>query len=460
MSRDRSATLHCAGGSRRRFPALLACLLALPLAGGPLGLSEALRQAGTRSAPADLARLALGAARQDVETARSTYLPELHLAGGYKQMDERPTLLSPPVHLLGKDLGRLESPTEDKASWRWKLSVQYLVYDFGKRASAVSAARLRADALEAGGRAQADAAMNLAASRYLALLNIKAQKRVVAQRRQALEGHLLNVQAQFDHGVVARNDLLRTEVALRQVQDADHALDRAYLSGLEALNVALGVDPARPLELPGGLPAPPACPWSEADCRRKAAESSASVRALGAKVQASREFATSRRRDYCPNVVAEASHLYVQNSFLESQHENAVFLGLSWKVFDASRASKVRKAGMETEQASRELLEARRAAEQAASTSLRAFEQALQELGTAQANVASAEENLRIVQSQYQEGLVRNTDVLDAEAVLADSRSVHAERRYRAYAHQVALLVVLGEDLPAFYDRISPLEGN
>ena len=146
MSRDRSATLHCAGGSRRRFPALLACLLALPLAGGPLGLSEALRQAGTRSAPADLARLALGAARQDVETARSTYLPELHLAGGYKQMDERPTLLSPPVHLLGKDLGRLESPTEDKASWRWKLSVQYLVYDFGKRASAVSAARLRADA--------------------------------------------------------------------------------------------------------------------------------------------------------------------------------------------------------------------------------------------------------------------------------------------------------------------------
>ena len=74
--------------------------------------------------------------------------------------------------------------------------------------------------------------------------------------------------------------------------------------------------------------------------------------------------------------------------------------------------------------------------------------------------MASAEENLRIVQSQYQEGLVRNTDVLDAEAVLADSRSVHAERRYRAYVHQAALLVVLGEDLPAFYDRISPLEGN
>ena len=72
---------------------------------------------------------------------------------------------------------------------------------------------------------------------------------------------------------------------------------------------------------------------------------------------------------------------------------------------------------------------------------------------TAAENVKASEENLRIVEDQYKEGLSRTTDVLDAESVLAESRFSLAERRYRAYTKQAALLAALGEDLPAFYEH-------
>lgn len=441
-----------------RLGPFLSCLLVLPVAAAPLALPEAMQQAGTQSEAADIARLAAEAARQDEAVARSQYLPGIQFAGGYRMLDERPELLSPPLNIGAQNLGRLAFPTEDKDSWRWKLSIDYLVWDFGKRTSALESARSRAAAVEIGGHAKYRQAQRDAADHYLALLNLKAQKEVVAQRRQALEGHLQNVKAQFEHGVVARNDLLRTEVTLRQVEDVDHALDRAYASGLEALNVSIGADPDAPQELPESLPAPPSWPLDEKTCRTLASENNEVVRALQVKVKADQSLVDCRRRDYFPNLVVEAGRAYVQNSFLAHDHENELTLGLTWKVFDGARSARVQKAEAEKSQSLRELLEARRNAGNSASSALRAFNQALQELETAQANVKASEENLRIVQDQYQEGLVRNSDVLDAESVLAESRSVHAERRYRAYSNQIALLAVLGEDLPAFYEKLPSME--
>jgi len=136
-----------------------------------------------------------------------------------------------------------------------------------------------------------------------------------------------------------------------------------------------------------------------------------------------------------------------------------VSLGLSWKVFDGGlRSAKVRQSDSETERARRELLEAQRLAESGVAAALRAFRQSLREMESSAENVKAAQENLRIVGDQYREGLLRTTDVLDAEAVLAESRTALAERRYRAYSQQAALLAALGEDLPAFYESTKSLE--
>lgn len=443
------------GGPFMRLCIALSALLALPVyAGEPLSLAQALRQAGQSSLQADAARLSLLGAREDSAQVKAAYLPEVAFLGGYRALDHRPELLSQAMHLGPITVPSQVFPIEDKDSWRYKISLQYLVWDFGKRGSALSATRAKEEAIAHSGQGEIRKGQAEVAARYLGLLNIKAQMRVVAQRREALENHLNNVKALFEHGIVARNDLLRTEVALRSVEDAARALDQGYASGLEGLNVAMGLAATTPQTLPDELSAPPRLPWDEAACRRKAADSNEFVRAQRARVKALEDQSRFRRKDYLPNVVAEASHSFAQNSFMTHEHENALFLGLSWKIFDGGiRAAKLRQSDTEAERARRDFLEAQRHAESGAAAALRAYGQALREIESSRENVKSAEENLRIVGDQYKEGLLRSTDVLDAEAVLAESRSALAERRYRAYSQQISLLATLGEDLPSFYSN-------
>jgi outer membrane protein TolC len=437
----------------RQCLALTWLLAAAPLAAqGLLTLPAALRQAGQTSLQADLADLARTGARQEEREVRAAYLPTLQFKGGHLNQDHDTALRTEPFQLGPIGVPSMENPIAQRSSWRYQLSADYLVFDFGKRASALAATLAKGEAVDLRGRETVRRAQAEVAARYLAVLNVKARLLVVAQRRQALQDHLRDAQALFQQGVVARNDVLRAEVALRGVADAARTLDNQLLSSGESLNVALGQPPATPLALPEALGEPPALPWDEAGIRARSAAGNDGVKALQAKVKAAEDLARLRRRDYTPNVVAQLEHTYQENRFLVHPNETSLFLGLSWKVFDGGvRSAKLSQARADQDTAARELLEARRQAENAAVQARRGFQEALAEMESAKANVAAALENLRIVKDQYREGYAKGVDVLDAENVVAESRFSLADRHYRAYAQQAVLLAVLGEDLAAFY---------
>jgi outer membrane protein TolC len=169
-------------------------------------------------------------------------------------------------------------------------------------------------------------------------------------------------------------------------------------------------------------------------------------------VKAAGDQVDFRRRDGLPNVVAQVGHSHEENPYLARQDQTTLYLGLTWKVFDGgARAARVNSARAGQDGARRELLEARRLAENAAASALRAFREALSEMDTAKANVEAAKENLRIVTDQYQQAYAKGTDVLDAETVLAEGRFNLSDRLCRAYAAQAALLALLGEDPAVFY---------
>ncbi|WP_316676732.1 TolC family protein [uncultured Tolumonas sp.] len=435
-------------------------LLASTLGAQPvLTLPAALREAEQTSFQAEKARLDAAMAGEGTALARSRYLPELTARGGHLSLDHTRELVSPAMTLGPFPvLGTLHVPSSgigvaSDSSWRYQLGLQYVLYDFGRRSGALSAALSREAATAAAGKAEVQRGQVAVAERYMTLLDAKARRRVLALRRTALQDHLKTVQDMLQQGMVARNDSLRTEVALRGVEDAQGAVDTAYGNALEALNVALGREPHAPAALPEDLERPPALPWDEAAIRRLAAENNAQVQALRAKVKALDEQTAVRRRDNYPVVVAEAAHSYEQNPYLVHPHENSLFLGLSWKILDGgARNAQTQESAAQAALARRELLEAQRSAEAGAVGALRDFQQSLREMQTARANVAASEENLRIVEDQYREGLVRSSEALDAEAVLAESRSALDARNYRAYVQQAGLLALLGEDLAQFYE--------
>jgi outer membrane protein TolC len=443
--------------------ARLACgcaLAVLAALGGPragaaetlLTLPAALRQAGQASLPADLAVQARIQAEQGSRAIQATYLPELKLQGGHLSLDQDPALVTAPIALGPFTVPAMAEPFAQKSTWAYQLKADYLVYDFGKRASALAAAQARAEAVDLGGRDEVRRAQAEAAARYLTVLDLKARRQVVAQRQQALADHLKDARSLLAQGLVARNDLLRAEVALRTVRDSATAVDNRLASAQESLNLALGLAPETRQTLPERLGPPPALPWDDAAIRARAEAGNDGVKALQAKVKAAEDQTAYRRRDFSPNLVASLEHDYVENRYLVHPQQTALFLGVSWKLFDGGvRSAHLSQARAEGDSARRQLLEAGRQAGNAAAQARRAFQEALQEMATAQANVTSAEENLRIVKEQYQQGYAKGSDVLDAETLLAESRFNLADRHYQAYGQQVTLLAVLGEDLAAFY---------
>jgi outer membrane protein TolC len=238
-------------------------------------------------------------------------------------------------------------------------------------------------------------------------------------------------------------------------------IENGSAAAAEALNRLMGRDPADPAALPDALPASPPLPESVAGLRARLPERSPLLLSLRARQEAERQTARQRGSEDLPSLFASASHQYQQNQFLQYPQSNVVFLGVNWSILDGgARSAARRQAEIAVERTGREIDDARRALEIEIDRAGRDYEQALREAATAKDNIAAAEENLRIVEDQYRAGLARTTEVLDAEATLAESRFALASQHYTAYLRQGVLLGSAGLDLAAFYGGAAATAGE
>ncbi len=418
-------------------------------AGAVLTLDAALREIASRSAAAAISRLDVGAAVEGTHRAESAFRPTLSLTGGYQLRD----------HEVVAKLGALQAPTTERNFLTGELDLGYLIWDGGRRSSALSVSKSLEDAAATRGSAAVRSSPLEGLGAYLRALTFKAQREVLAQRVTALKDHLREVNDLFEQGVVARNDLLETEVRLRLVEDQAGRVDNGEAVAGEALNRLMGRPPGVALALPERLPSPPPLPAAVADLKKRAADANPQLVALRARLKSEEDAVSLRRSDGAPSVFAQASHTYQQNRFLAYPNANVLFLGVSWDAYDGGlRQAGVREAEFAAARTREEIADLQRLIEVQIDQAWREYTQALREAATAETNVKAAEENLRIEEDQYRAGLARTTDVLDAESVLAESRFALVNQHYDAYLKQGALLNAAGEDLAAFFAGVGSRE--
>jgi outer membrane protein TolC len=418
-----------------------------PPAQGPslLTLDEVLREIAAHSTAAVTSKLDVGAAEESTKAAEAAYRPTVSLSTGFQAHDNEVIVR----------FGALQAPESERNFFTGELDVGYLLWDGGRRASAVAGAKDLEGAAATRGQAEVRSGQLDGLATYLRIVTLKAQRQVVAQRVEALEDHLREVQDLFSQGVVARNDLLETEVRLRLVRDQAGDVDNGEAVAMQALNRLMGRRPSDPVALPERLPSPPPLPAAPEDLKKRAADNNAQMLALRARLKAQLDVLSLRRSESYPTLFAQASHTYQQNEFLVYPNANILFLGLSWQAYDGgAREANVREADFAAARIREEIADLERQLEVQVEQSYRDYAQAVREAATAETNVKAAEENLRIEEDQYKAGLTRTTDVLDAESVLANSRFSLANQHYNAYLKQGALLTAAGEDLPTFFAAV------
>jgi len=357
--------------------------------------------------------------------------------------------------------GAITFPTSEKNNAQYSLQVRELVFDGGRRGLAVEAARKSAEAVRLGGEASIQRAQLDAVDAYLVILELKGSRRVLERRREALTAHLSVVRDLLDQGLTARNDVLETEVRQRRVADQLAEVEDRLAVARADLNRRLGRAPDATLVLPDSLPAAPDLAAGPDSLRAAAEASNLALLAAGARHDADLSELALARRAWFPSFFVGAEHDYVENAYLVHGSLNLLTAGVSWNLFDGGgRSADVRRAEARAALTGRDRLEAARRVEVVLDDAWRSWVRARRELETARADVASAEENLRIVSDQYREGLARSSDVLDAETLLARSRYDAVRRHYEIYRAQAELLAAAGRDLGAFYAATAATRGE
>jgi outer membrane protein len=419
---------------------------ATPPAGAVLTLSDALRATAAQSEAAVAAALDVSAAKEQTAKAKAAYWPVLSVSGDWQGRD----------HEIVAIFGTFEVPTTQKNFFTAEANVTELLWDGGRRPAALAVARGSEAAAALKGKSDVQTAQLQSLGAYLKILLLKAQRRVVDQRIASLEEHLRLARDLYEEGVVARNDVLGTEVRLRVVKDQIAEIGDGIAVATQTLSRLMGLAAGEVPTLPEALPSPPPLPDGVEGLRRRAAESNPRLESLRANLRVDESRVTAKRGETWPSLFAQLSHTYQQNEYLAYPNANVFYVGLSWQVWEnGARKAAVRQAEIAARKTGTEIAELTRSLDVEVDRVYREFTQALRQAETARMNVEAAEESLRIEEDQYKAGLTRTTDVLDAESTLAESRFSLVNQHYTAYLKEGLLAAHAGLDLPAVFAGVA-----
>ena len=322
--------------------------------------------------------------------------------------------------------------TRTNHGYSQSLSVSWPIWTFGKVEGAIDAARYQKNIADLDVyKTEADTKLAAVQAYYQYLEAIKLAE-VQAQSVTDYASHLNNVQQQFDAGIVAKLDVLSSNVSLANAKQksiaADNTRDVAEANLNNIMRVPMNTtlnpldknfpQPEFDLTMEQAILMAQKYRWElvEADYGVKAAE--ASLR--------------SAKAGYLPTVSVGGGYSWKEASVTAVDKDDwAVQGGLSWSLWDggATQAS-VKKADAAVKTAQETLLQAREKIELEVRQDYLNVLSYKEQIRAEEASVAQAEEAYKIATVRYSSGVGINLDVLDAELALNTARTNYITALY------------------------------
>lgn len=448
------------GGNFLRFfkrfkTAVILFLLIFPLGifcAENLTLSKALEYAEKNCYPAQIGKLEIENARENISESLSLYYPKIDFSLGHIHLDNDPAF----------KFGPMIFPAGEQLFWKWDFTLNYTIWDFGRRSRIVESYKKGESAVSMKVASDIKIKQVEVTALYMQALTLRDQIDVVNQRKKSMEEHLKTAQNLYEQGVVTRNDVLRTEVALRTLEDQMRTLESAQKNVLDSLKKAIGFSIEEELSLSDPTKRKTEddnrflykIPSSEEALKEKILAQNEGLKALQMKIDSLNEVYNFTKKDYYPYFVGVLGHSYEQNRYMAYPHVNKLYLVISFNVFDGgARKSKIAQARIEMEKAQREKLEAEKEVVLKGFEAYRDCLDAIEEYKTAKLNVQSSFENLRIIEDQYKEGLLKTTDFLEAETIYSESRFKEIESLHKIVIAQAKVAAMTGDDLKTYFSE-------
>lgn len=294
---------------------------------------------------------------------------------------------------------------------------------------------------------------------YFNMLNATNMKALRQESVDRLQAHLDNVIAQYNVGIVARADVLRSEVELANAQQNYITASNQYDVAEATLNNIIGTPLGTTLLLKDRLQYEP-YENDMAYCLAYSEQHRPELKQAEYAIDSAEAALVVARSGHMPKVYANASNNWGGNGsdWPGDDDENwSVGVTASMNVFDSGVTwSKIHAAQENLAKAKESQRQIKDNVELEVRTDYLNLREAEKRITTTQVTVASAEEDYHIAVVRYQAGVGTNIDVMDAQEALTQAKTNYYQALYNYNTSKAALNTSMGVGVPVPEPRTFP----
>lgn len=431
-------------GRRGRKAALLALLLTVApvaaagrdaaggIAGRTLTLEECVALGLARDPGTEIARQNLAAAQQRVIEARAGLYPSFKVSAGYTY-----TGSSGAAAAGGPDL------------FDTRIAVRQLLYDGGQTSHLVAGARLGIGSQESDLlRTRLDAVFGIR-SAFFEVLRRRDLAEVARGALQSSERHAGQAQELYREGLAPRSDVIKADVQVSNARLEIIRADNALLLAKAALSAAMGLPVTTEFQVaePELLTGAPALSLQEALAAAPALRPE--LAAVKARQEAAAAAVRQARSGLNPTVGVDAFYGLQGDDVLPEDTKWSVGLSIGIPLFER-RVVRSRVSQAEAGRSGLQALEAQvlRAIELEVQQAWLLVQEARERQSVTKKIREQAEEDTRVSEGRYQEGLGTMLEVIDARTALTQAGTNAVIARYDSALARARLDRALGREVP------------
>ena len=280
---------------------------------------------------------------------------------------------------------------------------------------------------------------------YFNMLQADNIQKLSAESVTRLEDHLKNVQAQYDVGVVAKVDVLRSQVELANAKQTLIQAENSYQVAEANMNKIVGLPMDTNLKL-DNLLVYNAYDKNMDDCLAYAAEHRPELMQAKYNVDAAKGALMVARSGHMPQVAASVSQSWSDSNWPGDEKGNwGVGVNVSMNVFDTGvTLSKIHGAEADLKKAEETYRNTVDSVNLDVRSNYLGLREAEKRISTTKLAVEQADEDYRIAQLRYMSGVGTNTDVLDAQVALTQAKTNYTKALYDYNTSKTALETSIG----------------
>ena len=311
------------------------------------------------------------------------------------------------------------------------VSASWTLWSGNRVESQISQAKLSLDASRWEIAAARQELKYSATDAYFKFMAARDAVRLATESVERLERYLQDVKLQFEVGVVAKVDVLRSEVELAKAKQTLIEAKNAYDVTMANLNTIIGLPLTTELKVAGDL-SYEKYDQALAACMDTALRQRPEIFQATDAAKIAQEAITIARSGYLPTVSASYQAGWNDSKFAGTNNYNwTVYLTTNWNFMDSGlTAGKLKQASEGFKKAKEQLQQTVDAVRLDVQSTYLTLKSAEQSIATSSAAVGLAEEDYKIKVIRYQAGVGTNLDVLDAQVALTTAKNNFLQAMY------------------------------